>query len=262
VKDNSIFNTYIKKLILILLVQLCGLNALCFAQTWGYGSVGGPTRWQSLSKNFERCGFGRDQSPIDLTAPLKGEGDALKFDYSVSKIKMIENKPWLQLDYTPGSYFENGRSRYELQTLVMRTPSEHTVDGKNFPMEMQLVHKNTKDSKSAQYAIVSVLFKEGDENPWLGAILGLIAEKKTMPVMSEGLYIQPQEWLPKNLSYFYYPGSFTYPPCDEGVSWHVLQNTLMASKTQIAKLTKSFGKNARPPQQRNSRLVRAQEFLK
>ena len=55
--------------------------------------------------------------------------------------------------------------------------------------------------------------------------------------------------------YFAFDGSLTIPPCSEGVKWHLKQETVQASKAQIEKFRSIFGRNARPVQPWNGRLV-------
>ncbi|MCH8869339.1 MAG: carbonic anhydrase family protein [Chloroflexi bacterium] len=55
--------------------------------------------------------------------------------------------------------------------------------------------------------------------------------------------------------YFAFDGSLTTPPCSEGVKWHLKQETVQASKAQMEKFMSIFGRNARPVQPLNGRLV-------
>ena len=56
-------------------------------------------------------------------------------------------------------------------------------------------------------------------------------------------------------SYYAYDGSFTAPPCLEGVSWRVLKNPLPVSAADLAAFTRLQGKNNRPVQPLNGRSV-------
>ena len=53
-----------------------------------------------------------------------------------------------------------GDARYELTHLQFRTPSEHTVAGRSFPMEIQFVHRSTE----GRVAIVALLVTSGPAN--------------------------------------------------------------------------------------------------
>ncbi len=50
---------------------------------------------------------------------------------------------------------------------------------------------------------------------------------------------------------FFYEGSFTTPPCQEGVKWYVMKTPIKVSKEQMNKIIKSaifVPSNARPTQ--------------
>ena len=56
-------------------------------------------------------------------------------------------------------------------------------------------------------------------------------------------------------SYFAYEGSFTAPPCAEGVAWRVLKNPLPIAPAHLAAFQRVQGKNNRPTQPLNGREV-------
>jgi carbonic anhydrase len=57
------------------------------------------------------------------------------------------------------------------------------------------------------------------------------------------LKIDANDLLPENLSYYRYNGSFTTPPCTEGVNWFVLSNILELSKAQIETFQAIYSRN-------------------
>jgi carbonic anhydrase len=56
-------------------------------------------------------------------------------------------------------------------------------------------------------------------------------------------------------SYYAYDGSFTAPPCAEGVSWRILKNPLPVAAADLGAFTRLQGKNDRPTQPLNGRSV-------
>jgi carbonic anhydrase len=40
---------------------------------WGYSGPSGPDHWAELSKEFAACAEGRNQSPIDIAAPVEAD---------------------------------------------------------------------------------------------------------------------------------------------------------------------------------------------
>ena len=64
-----------------------------------------------------------------------------------------------------------------------------------------------------------------------------------------------RDLLPADAKYFRYSGSLTTPPCSEQVDWFVLQQPVMFSIDQIARVRGIMGTNARPTQARNGRYL-------
>ena len=209
----------------------------------------------TLSDEFRTCQSGADQSPVDLRAAVPGEGDKLRFDYFPTPLVVVNDGHVISVPYDGGSVFTNARGRYELARVEVRTPSEHTLAGKSFPMELQLVHRSAEKGEAGQLAIVSVFVKAGKANPLLKAIGDNIPAKENV-ARSRGLLLEATALLPRSGGYFYYPGSLTTPPCTKGVSWHVLKEPIEASREQIEALRKPFKSNARPVQPLRDRLIR------
>ena len=61
--------------------------------------------------------------------------------------------------------------------------------------------------------------------------------------------------VPDEVEVYRYMGSLTTPPCSEGVNWHVAEDTLEASGSQIKALEGIMGSNARPVQPLHGRLL-------
>jgi len=223
--------------------------------TWSYSGKNGPRAWGTLSDEFRTCQGGADQSPVDLRAAAPGEGDKLRFDYFATPLVVMNDGHALSAMHEGGSAFSNARGRFELARIDVRTPSEHTLAGKSFPMELQLVHRGAERGDEEQLSIVSVFVKVGKANPVLEAIRDNAPDKEGV-VRVRGLLIDAAALLPRTGGYFYYPGSLTTPPCTEGVVWHVLKDPIEASKEQIEALRKPFKANARPVQPLRDRLLR------
>lgn len=223
---------------------------------WTYGGKGGPKEWGSLSPAFSICRTGADQSPIDLRGAAPGEGDRLRFEYLPTPLSLLNNGHTVQVDAARGSYFENGRGRYELAQFHFHGPSEHTVDGKAFPLEAHFVHKRVDAGFEGALAVVGVLFKIGARHPVFDAVLQNAPASGASGTVA-GLSLDASALLPRNGGYFYYPGSLTTPPCSEGVAWHVLKTPLEISRQQAEAFRRLFkGGNARPVQPLRDRVLR------
>jgi len=142
------------------------------APHWSYEGAGDPSHWAALSPEFALCGTGHQQSPIDIvtaaTTPLTvGAGfEAARFDRSklgTVPVDIVNNGHTVQIDTVGSGTLVIGTDRYVLQQFHFHTPSEHTVDGRSYPLEVHFVHKTS----GGKLAVVGLLFEEGAENPAL-----------------------------------------------------------------------------------------------
>ncbi|MCA2961017.1 MAG: carbonic anhydrase family protein [Silvanigrellales bacterium] len=218
---------------------------------WGYSGKKGPKSWGHLNEAYRLCERGTDQSPIDLRDAAPGEGDKLRFEYFPSPLSVWHNGHTIQVDVEKGSSFQNGRGRFELKQFHFHTPSEHTRDGKSFPLEIHLVHSNAEGA----LAVVGILVELGKRHPALDAVFENMPAKPGKKNV-EGLFLNARALLPRKGGYDFYPGSLTTPPCSEGVSWHVLKTPLEISKQQLDAFRKVFKMNARPVQPLRDRVLR------
>jgi carbonic anhydrase len=130
---------------------------------------GGPANWGQLSPAFAACGTGRSQSPIDISKPTRGAAAELRTTFPPAELRIahhehiadgINNGHTIQINYAGADTLTLGGTPYQLLQYHFHSPSEHTVDGKHFPMEMHLVHK----SAGAKLAVVGVFIAEGAHN--------------------------------------------------------------------------------------------------
>lgn len=221
--------------------------------TWGYTAANGPARWASMSRDYELCGAGAMQSPIDLSRFAGASVEPIDFDYKLSPLEIIHNGHTVQVNYTPGSGITVEGKRFELLQAHFHTPSEHSVGGRRSPMEMHLVHK----SASGELAVIGVLLEVGEENLALREFWGAMPSQAGPARAEARVLINPRDLLPKNTGYYRYMGSLTTPPCSEGVNWFVMRQTVTVSVAQIERFAAAVGNNARPTQATNRRFVLA-----
>jgi len=186
---------------------------------------------------------------------------------------------YAQVDHI-GAYMQWGpkgqQAIYNLQQIHMHTPSEHKVNGVHYEMEMHFLH-TLDDSTDAsgwswtpkKHLVVAQFFKAGvavGTPNWLrqlssAAKQGLTADPaNVIPVdfaaISQNVMVGslPQNgppspnFRPNYENWFKYDGSFTTPPCAEGVQWVVLRNPIFAEKSDLNPILKMEGENYRPVQ--------------
>lgn len=220
------------------------------AVTWGYTGKVGPAFWGDLSPEYALAKSGRRQSPIDLHDALSRDLPPLKLRYRPSKIHLIYNGHTIQENEDPGSCEIVAGKRYELQQFHFHSPSEHTVDGRHFPMEMHLVHKTA----AGEVAVVAVLLQMGEHNHAFDALWRLLPDADHRQRDSDQ-EIDVSQLLPSRHEYYSYTGSFTTPPCTEDVKWAVLKDPVTLSAGQIEQFRRVIHGNNRPVQPLNGRTV-------
>ncbi len=221
------------------------------AAVWGYTGNIGPANWADLSPEYSLAKSGKRQSPIDIKSSRSGPLPKIKFQYQPAPVRMVYNGHTIEEEEQEGSTITVGDDSYGLKQFHFHSPSEHTVDGKSFSMEMHLVHK----ADSGQVAVVAVLIEQVDSpNESFASLLETLPTKAN-PRIASSRQVDAASLLPTNRGYFAYEGSFTTPPCTEGVKWYVLQQPIGLSKKQIDAFRKTIDGNNRPIQPRHDRII-------
>ena len=136
---------------------------------------------------------------------------------------------------------------WSLRSVRFHRRSEHQINKKTFPLEMQLVHSNSK----GKILIVAVLFRLGRfGNPYLNR-LKWPKRKGATKAISKPFALQ--HLMPASSKYYAYKGSLTTPPCTEGVQWVVMVGQSVVSRAALDSFP--YRSNARPLQPLNGRKV-------
>lgn len=225
---------------------------------WGYEDEIGPDKWAKLSDAYGLCASGIKQSPVNInTKELERiiEKVPLKFNYGNTKLDIVNNgytlhyKP-VELNYT----LEVDNRIYNFVGFDLHKTSEHTIDGEQYPFEIQFIQRYSYDN----YVVVSALIKEGAVNKELQNIIDnipSISDGETESTSEPDVEFNVRNLLPENKDYYMYEGSFTTPPCKEVVHWYVFKSQLTASKKQIETLQKKLKDSYRPIQELQDRTV-------
>jgi carbonic anhydrase len=231
---------------------------------WDYGEDG-PSRWAELSPDYALCAEGSSQSPIDLAIPELGEpglariqikmtAGVLAFNEHVEDI--VDNGHSIQVSFDDSSVIDLEGVEYELEQFHFHTPSEHTVNGTRFPMEMHFVHQ----SASGQFLVAGVFIDEGEHNRAFDHLVS------NLPGRGESRHVEKietslEEMAPGGALAYRYIGSLTTPPCLEEVTWLISHQPLEMSGKQLESFASRMGHNARPIQPVNGRVLSAIRFV-
>ncbi len=222
------------------------------APHWTYGGKEGPKHWGELAGNYTTCKIGQHQSPIDIKPRTAAHLDKKDFvvTYNATDVSAVNNGHTVQATPAAGSdemvTFKG--EGYKLAQFHFHHPSEHTVTGKSYPLEMHLVNTNA----SGGITVVGVFIKRGAENKALAPLFSNLPSANAAATPAK---IDISTLLPKNQKAVVYSGSLTTPPCSEQVNWIVMERPIEMSKAQIAAFTKLFPDNHRPVQKLNKRQI-------
>lgn len=217
---------------------------------WSYSGNTAAAHWGDLKPDYATCKQGRMQSPIDIRDATTASLAAIEFDYARGAAEVVNNGHTIQVNPAAGGEVTLAAGKFKLLQLHFHTPSEETIDGKAFPLEAHLVHRNA----AGELAVIAVMFQEGRENPVLAQIFNAMPRTADQKA-ALGSELNPADLLPAQHDYYAYMGSLTTPPCSEGVYWQVLKQPLEMSRAQLTAFRKLYPMNARPVQPLNDRTV-------
>lgn len=207
-------------------------------QAWGYEGEAGPESWGDLAQEWQACEVGAEQSPIDIMTAQATEADLseLQLDYGQASLQLEDTGYGPKATPAGEQGMVVGQDRYRLLQFHAHTPSEHTLNGTSYPMEVHFVHQND----AGELAVVGVMVEEGSANESYAAVTGALRQDQ------QSVTVQDLEaLLPNDLSYYTYPGSLTTPPCTEGVRWIVLEKPITMSPDQLVPFREP-GNTSRP----------------
>jgi carbonic anhydrase len=191
------------------------------------------------------------QSPVDLRATEIGNASPLTVEYAPAIVTAVNDGKTLRIDYPPGSAMTvNGKS-YALQQCHFHAPSEHTIEGKRYDMEMHCVHKN----ETGEIAVLGIMVEKGEKNAGLTPVWNRLSEAKEKGE-AFAASINTGKILPPESAHYQTEGSLTTPPYTGGIHWFVLDKPITLSPAQIEAYTSLFQENARPLQNPNGRSIR------
>lgn len=239
------------KNIIQLFICLLWVNCVFADVHWDYAGQAGPEHWGELDEKFVTCKLGHEQSPIDISTnkiePNKLE--PIQTSYQLSDGEIVNTGHAIQINLSDAGHVTLLSGDYKFVQFHLHTPSEEKIDGKNFPLVMHLVHKNSE----GRLAVIAVLAKSGKANSAVQEVLSKLPSKgKHLPL---GAGFDLNAILPSSLGAYVFDGSLTTPPCSEHVQWYVLKHPIELSKAQIRVIRKRFKMNARPTQPLNGRKI-------
>lgn len=225
--------------------QLAAGGAWASEAGFGYGGSEGPSAWGGA------CAAGVNQSPVNLGGVLRAALPPLDIRYATGGCEVVNTGHAIQVNVGPGSTLQADGKTFALAQFHFHAPGEHRVEGREFPLEVHLVHR----SEAGELAVIGVLFEVGEPSGLLQLVTETLPAGRSQPGVIRG-EVSAAGLLPADRGYYRYNGSLTTPPCTEGVRWFVMERRLTASHEQIAAIAGALGfANNRPPMPVNARIL-------
>lgn len=199
----------------------------------------GQDDWGAIP-GYETCESGTQQSPIIISYTKSANLPALNFKYDKATGSLnITNKSFI-LEVTKGGTLIDGKNKYTLQSIELHSPSEHRIRDAVYPLEIHLIHKNSK----GDLLIVAVFANIGTANQTIADMI-----KQAYSNNKTGQFTADLTSLFNNTgSYYSYSGSLPYPPCTENAQWRIVKTPITISHEQLSAIVRFIGRNTRLPQ--------------
>ncbi|XP_076467585.1 carbonic anhydrase-related protein 10-like [Babylonia areolata] len=224
---------------------------------WSYHGISGPDYWGLVNTQWGLCSKGRFQSPVDINPRT------LLYDPNLRPLRLdthrvdghlmnTGNDITFQMDaaFDPPFLLAGGPLAYTYRVhriklhfgRVDQIGSEHTVGGRPFSMEVQLlayniIYDSYDEAAGHAHGLTSV------------AVFGVLQLQKHLPPPTEALRHDKEgrsvlsisglsipNLLPDTKNYMTYDGSLTQPACYETVTWIIINKPLYVSKEDLSRL--------------------------
>eukprot|EP00026_Physarum_polycephalum_P013839 Phypoly_transcript_14287.p1 GENE.Phypoly_transcript_14287~~Phypoly_transcript_14287.p1 ORF type:complete len:302 (+),score=25.25 Phypoly_transcript_14287:69-974(+) len=240
----------------VLSLFLVSIYAQCPAWSYDETSPNGPAHWGELCPAYANCLLSQQQSPIDLVHNVQNfDTHHLQHQYHVItnfRFGIIDHA-YEALNFTTDNTLSLfGQGPYILREFHFHSPSEHHVNGVQYPLEVHFVHTD-----SAGNVAVLGFFYEASATPKKDSFLSTLAQ--FLPAVSvPGVFIDvPTLDLKTQVNtesgFYHYEGSSTTPPCIPNIQFYISRTPIATDSAILAQFASL--KNARPIQPLNNRNV-------
>jgi len=245
---------------------------------WGYDELNGPNTWGAAG--FPEC-LESHQSPIDIETASRVENPYYAINWREWQGTTGGGRLYMENDHNRMYILKGFGSKsnkitfegqfYYLDSLMFHKRSETRINGQQFDFEVHFVHKN----EVGMYLYLVQLYNaNAGDNAGLQKLnwnelngLMITPQESARGVMTKTLKVNtnfsPMELIdlmgldktdyPNGPLYYHYDGSMSTPPCTEGVTWIVMEQPSIMSKTQLAQYP--LDNSVRPVMPLNGRVV-------
>ena len=237
---------------------------MAFNENWSYTqSINWPEKYNQAT--------GKQQSPINIDTNKTSDCNllcqiAMKYSKSGCYARVKNRTPIITFDSGSFIKFTKTKEAFALQQMTIHTPSLHKFNDTQYDMEVILYHKlmGSLDPKSPGYipggTAISILFQKGidygKQNTFFNSFINKLptSENDIEIDIDVGDAWGPELIIPETKSYYFYPGSLPFPPCEEDWKWIVFEEVQGVSSSIINALETVFANNIRPVMELNGRV--------
>ncbi|PQP95972.1 alpha carbonic anhydrase 4-like [Prunus yedoensis var. nudiflora] len=147
-----------------------------------------PEHWGELKKEWAACKYGKLQSPIDLSddraTKVIPSLEDLQMSYKPCNATMKNEGHYIAMEWEgdAGSVKINGTD-YFLKQCHWHSPSEHSINGIRYDLELHMLHRSPNPNNKA---VVALLFKIGRPNPLLSKVNTV--SKEQLELLKQAVY--------------------------------------------------------------------------
>ncbi|CAL1528007.1 unnamed protein product, partial [Lymnaea stagnalis] len=245
--------------LVVIMMHLSDSNSR-WAQWWTYDEgISGPNYWGLLNPGWSLCNKGHNQSPVNISPKM------LLFDPSLTPLDITGDAVsgtltnaghTLTFDVDQVSHWSHGMNvtggplsySYRVSQMTIHFShsdtdgSEHTIDGKGFSAEIQIMAYNTDLYSNMSRAMtsprgmlsLSVLVKVGNDiHQHFERVHRALNETLYKGDKTQIAYLNIRSLLPETQHYMTYEGSLTHPACQETVTWVIFNRPIYISHQQV-----------------------------
>lgn len=189
--------------------------------------------------------LGQEQAPIDIVPTnSKPSDDSMKMqffltDHTLNGLKVEDLGTTLMVN---GSFskliatdVDGDTYEFEAIQFHFHAPSEHTINGKHYDLELHIVHQMTPESaKNAKthrnLAVVGVFFDLSADKPH--ALFEDLQLHDIGSDISLNMYDLLGDDLVDRMTFHAYKGSLTTPPCTQNANFFIIEKALPINQEQ------------------------------
>ncbi|KAG6411054.1 hypothetical protein SASPL_129128 [Salvia splendens] len=142
--------------------------------TYLKNSSKGPEHWGSLKKEWKLCSVGKFQSPINIIEEkvlVSSKTGTLRRNHKPAHAVLRNRGHDVMVEWNGDTMGTN--LTYNLLQCHWHMPSEHTINGRRYDLEMHMVHRNSQE----KLAVIAILYDLGRSDPFLDKV-GTISKEQ------------------------------------------------------------------------------------